>query len=312
MNLMRETVAFAREMAHIGVMVAGFVVLSGCAQSPATGSNHDDSKGREPSAGHNGSGSASQPFHLPIEDYSISPDDSHLIEKAKSVLISQCMSELGSDYVEPIPTKLASQASRRYGISDLATAGQWGYHMPKNAITQTNGGFKKLTEKDRTLLFGIDGTNKRSTADEKLPAGGCVGEANSTIAGEHVPDSAIAFAQNVDVASFKALQKDASFIEVSKRWSKCMSRDGYTYYSPLMAVSDSKFHEVSEVTEHEKKVAKTDMQCKLETELMDEWSEIEGREQKRMINERLDKLRELKDFQEREIETARKVLSDSS
>lgn len=301
---------FSRALVSSGVLTLGLTLVGGCTGKNLPDAKHDKSVSSSSSQKVSETRNKSQPFQLPIEEYAISPDDYYLIDRAKSDLINQCMRRFGSAYVDASPMEPIFQASRRYGITDLETAKDFGYHMPK-VRKKANGHLPKIGTKDRIILFGPGADEKKSINGKKLPDGGCSGEADSTISGGRIPESVISLAQTVDVQSFRDSQRDPAFISANKKWADCMAGSGYRYSSPLKAIADPVFQETSLPTEEEKRVAVKDVKCKISTNLMGVWSGIEGREQSRVISENSGRLSELKSFQKSEISRARKVLSMS-
>lgn len=299
----------SRKFSQASLLAFGsLVLLSGCAQKANPDPKEDHKKSTEKRAPVRDS---SQPFQLPIDEFGMNPDDYYLIEKARKILIDNCMENLGSVYSVPLPEKPIFQASRRYGVTDIKTAGIYGYHMPKasSGLGEDPG---KLSAKERMLLFGEGGQRQSSKVESaEIPSGGCSGEAESIIANNERPESAIAVAQRINSESFSTSLNDPRFIKANEEWSACMKKDGYEYDSPLTAISDPRFQEAREPTEEEKRVAVMDVKCKHNTKLLIIWSKIEREEQDVMIRKNSKTLQTLRDFQEKEIRNARQVLSDS-
>ncbi|MFI1366931.1 hypothetical protein [Streptomyces griseochromogenes] len=248
---------------------------------------------------------------MPIDGYGINPYDYYLIDKAKTVLIDRCMKAFGSRFIAPSPGKPVVQASRRYGVTETETAAAYGYHMPKVA-DRANRDPRNLTKEDRIFLFGeSNGRSGGSGKADKLPPGGCSGEADAKISGDDTPDAIIALARGIDGGSFENSMKDPRWVKANKQWSACMMQRGYRYASPLEAISDPKFQEVGRPTEQERRVAVRDVQCKRESSLTEIWREIESADQEMMIRKHSKELQRLRSFQKAEVGRARRVLSDS-
>jgi hypothetical protein len=235
-----------------------------------------------------------------------------LIENAKIVLINRCMKRLGSNYSAPSPEGPIFQASRRYGVVDVETAATHGYHMPRVESGSVSNKSRNLTAKERELMFGVGNQPKDAQGrDVEASAGGCIGEAELKIAGGKKPETAIGLAQNVDTESYAISLKDPLLSKAFNAWSGCMKDRGYEYDSPLTAISDPRFQEMSEPSEREKRVAVADVHCKRETKLIEIWSKIEREAQSAMIRKNAKTLQLLQSFQAKEMQNARKVLSDS-
>lgn len=61
---------------------------------------------------------------------------------------------------------------------------------------------------------------------------------------------------------------DSRMIAATKKWSACMAEVGQTYTSPLDALTDARWREEAAPSEGQKEVAKSDVKCKQETNLV--------------------------------------------
>ena len=68
----------------------------------------------------------------PTDSYQPSPEERRVIERAEYVLANRCMEKLGMSWPPPILStwEAHSPSERRYGVSDRATASQFGYQLP--------------------------------------------------------------------------------------------------------------------------------------------------------------------------------------
>lgn len=68
---------------------------------------------------------------LPIEAHIPTPSEHDVVDQALVKLTIQCMSRFGFTWVQSsIPWPSISPLDRQWGVSDLATARQYGYHIP--------------------------------------------------------------------------------------------------------------------------------------------------------------------------------------
>ncbi|WP_205382148.1 MULTISPECIES: hypothetical protein [Streptomyces] len=250
-------------------------------------------------------------LRLPIDEYSVSPEDHAVVQKAKIILANACLKRLGSSYSLPPAEDPAEDAeiSRRYGISDRATAARYGYHMP-SAAPAADEKLKPLSDDEKRLVFGEQGDGE-SAEGESVPDGGCFGEAEAKINEAGVPEAAISFASQVNRESFERSIGDERVDVVVKAWSKCMAESGYSYDSPLESVGDEKFHSSEKAGAEEKRVALTDLDCKGRVGLIEKWGSVEAGMQKEAMKRDPEKLIQLKAFQESQLRNARKALSGS-
>ncbi|MFI0930276.1 hypothetical protein ACH4RG_00795 [Streptomyces sp. NPDC021019] len=250
-------------------------------------------------------------LRLPIDEYSVPPEDHAVVQKAKIHLANACLKRLGSSYSLPPAEGPVEEAeiSRRYGISDRATAARYGYHMP-SAAPGTDEKLKPLSDDEKRLVFGEQG-DQEITKGDSVPEGGCYGEAEAKINAAGVPEAAISFASQVNRESFERSISDAKVDAVVKAWSKCMAAAGYSYASPLESVGDQKFHSSEKAGAEEKQAALADLDCKARVGLIKKWGAVEARMQKEAMKRDPEKLMQLKAFQKSQLRNARKALSDS-
>lgn len=250
---------------------------------------------------------SSRPLRLPIEDFTITPAEDHLIDKARIILTNECLERLKKDYALDLPGEPSIEPSRRYGVTDIAVARRFGYHVP-SMVSHSKETPAAISPAQRELLFGERRVGKRIFDD--LPPRGCYGEAESKINQISVPESAIVFAQRISMASFEESLKDSRVMAVNRKWASCMAEQNYEYSSPLEAMGDPEFHGPT-LAKGEKGVAMKDMSCKTETGLLQIWSGVEGERQREMIRENPGLLKRLHDFQALQLKNAREVISPS-
>jgi hypothetical protein len=246
------------------VVVLGLcLILAGCAGSPA------DRK-KEPSAQalNIRDGSA---LTLPLDAYLASPGQLRTIQLAKKALVSRCLGRLGlkADLPEPRSAPFQRNA-RRYGITEEAKAGLYGYSVPEISKRP------RRPDMSAEVNHAIWGRGPATVRGRKVPDGGCVGEAGRRLdAG--IPDAKPGLVGALGLATLERSTADSRVRAALAKWSACMNRSGYHYSTPQDANKDERFIDGRKhrVTKLEIATALADVRCKKEVNLINIWASIE-------------------------------------
>jgi hypothetical protein len=214
---------------------------------------------------------------LPFDAYQLSRADEARIEQARSHAVKLCMRSRGLDVTMPTSgvsssPRLAPNA-RRYGVIDDETAQHYGYHFPKTAeetaeARKTQDWASKLTEEQRTALYGEDGCSDR--ADTDIAKG--------------IPSSEGGFLGSRDFASLDESAKNADVVRAKGSWRECMASVGFRYADPDVAISDPRWKlDSALVPGAEIDTARADVRCKESSRLVMVWREVEVSLQRQVI-----------------------------
>jgi hypothetical protein len=241
---------------------------------------------------------------LPIQAYIPPAAEQDVISDATEKLIGQCMSRYGFTWTyQPSHTVDVNQADREIGVSDLATAQQYGYSLPPADGGAAGGGPQAghnaggasqagtggtMPAAEVLVLSGGDTGASASYQGQKVPEGGCAGQARRTVTGVDEIDPT-ALVASIGVAMWHKTLSDSRVVKGFKDWSACMSQAGYQYASPLDAAGDPRWPS-SGATQTEIQTAVTDVQCKQRTNLIGVWYSIESGYEKEAIQHEIQQL----------------------
>jgi hypothetical protein len=178
---------------------------------------------------------------------------------------------------------------RRYGVSDLAAARRYGYHLPASGPAKAAP--VPATDSAPAVRAALLGTVRRAATGRLVPAGGCVTVARRALDAPAQPDRGVeldngriaGLLTRIDVSSFRATLGSASLRPVLADWSSCMARRGYHFVSPLNAL-DAVDVAAPQPSAAEIRQAVADVQCKTSTRLVPRWAALEAPLQRRALS----------------------------
>lgn len=276
-------------------------------------------------------GSTGDELILPVDAYGFTVPERNKLGLARDILIGECMRGFGFAYdaiADAAQYRRLTRANtqdfgfygnkRRYSVTNMATAATYGYHLV-SAVTdgtspgnQANAhGLGSLSTAGEAVLVGLGPDGRpvsKSASGRRVPAGGCVGAADATLArsgsvGEAKPVSDLA------ARSYEQSLKDATVTAAFKKWSTCMAGRGYHYASPL---DKTGFNiDVKTVSTRETATARADVACKQQTHLVDTWFHAEVGYQKAWIEQHADQFLKAKSDHYAVMKVVSKILSSS-
>jgi hypothetical protein len=241
-----------------------------------------------------------QGLTLPSEAYKPAAAVFNLVADAQQKVTADCMRQYGFALAQlPDPVPVASQTARLYGVSDLATAQRYGYHLPSSAardraLQQRAAGGASYSPSELLVLSGSATGDQESARyqGKQIPVGGCQGQARRQVTGADDIDPTH-LADTIAVVMWQKSQSDPRVVTVVKSWSACMNQGGYHYPSPV-GVTDPRWSLSGPVAEVEIQTAVTDVKCKQRTNLIGVWFTIESGYERQAIQQNIEQLTQIK------------------
>lgn len=156
----------------------------------------------------------------------------------------------------------AEQHDRRYGVVDESIAARYGYHPP-------------LVKDPRDAL--LDAADKEQLVAVSDCLAELPGPSPEIVKGEQL-------ISDIQADAWWAAQEDAHVIDAFAAWSACMARSGYEYEHPMDANDDPQWA-TEKASAAEITVAKVDVACKEQTNLVAIWSSAEAEHQEALVDE---------------------------
>jgi hypothetical protein len=230
------------------------------------------------------------------------------LERAKATLERQCLRNYGFDVPIPEPPGPPSLAYDRYGLWDQAHAQTHGYRpAPVNDSGRIYG--EVLPAEAQAVYTG------RKPAANAGP-GGCQGEAMRALGGEQPPAK-----DPLDLAddALELSKRDDRVRDLFKAWSSCLSRAGWRN---LRRPDDAVSHWLSRPPpnpaaknagppEREVAMAVADVQCKKQTNILGTWLAADLAYQQQIVDQNGDELRRWRQWIDRRLDIANRVLSQA-
>lgn len=230
---------------------------------------------------------------LPVFAYLQSGAEATTYDQAYNILVAQCMARYGySDphqvYLEP-PTP---PMYRRYGVTSLAIASQWGYHLEAGSPLLAKGPPATRPWSSAELMVYTGSPHGQSSPaaqpqprpsyrGQPVPAGGCAGQA-----GRQLGNTGAAALPNlpnqINEGDFTESMNQPDVLAVFGAWSHCMAQRGFDYRDPLQALSAATITTPSP-GQRETDTAVADVQCKTRTHLVSIWFAAEYRLEEKSI-----------------------------
>ncbi|MFC9296491.1 hypothetical protein ACFTWH_30705 [Streptomyces sp. NPDC057011] len=283
------------------------LLLAGC--SASDGGAAGDS-GKEPAIGAVPQLLESRDLAYPLDPYLPDARQRGQLDQAQDVLVDRCMQRYGFRYQQRRQADPAAKNdnNRRYGVSDAAEAERTGYENPA-----AKGGRRPpqppLGANEQLVLHGLEvdpskpvpmtqeeaeGSDVATTVvgGQKVPAGGCLRESALKLYSPSKDTVDTMVPQNFGFEGFARSREDSRVRTSTEAWSACMAKHGYTMKSPLdqpPGINDSNIGSPQATA-----IARQDVDCKKQTNLVGTWYTVEVAYQKRLVEqnaETLDRVR---------------------
>lgn len=284
--------------------------------------------------------STDDPRYLPLAAYDMSDDDGRTVSRARWTLAKQCMARLGFDSLRNLATDpapawpqrpagtggvtmlIAYSDDLRYGIEDPGQAARYGYQVARAEYERAHPD-RKWTLSEYLALTGLFGRDDPKTVHgHRIPARGCLGEADRAIYGSN-PQDRIDPVSHLKSTSIEQAMRDPAWGKADKAWSACMRKAGYRYTDPRDAQtgSDRERQELRERLTNpeydldkpsalEKRTATADARCKRRTGYVRTVHAIDVRVQRRLIAENRAKLEKRRRWNSEAARRAHDLLGD--
>ncbi|MFI1941211.1 hypothetical protein ACH44C_29230 [Streptomyces purpureus] len=243
-----------------------------------------------------------EPLQLPLDAYTSTVAEIHLMEDAQDILMRRCMNDLGMEW-KTLPrvdaTDIEPPNLRRYGAD--AEAVRHGYHPrpdPPSVVRRDRAWDEReaLPAKVLDAAYGSPGK------------GGCLKTAQRQLVGDTAPPDYRAFNQLTGTA-LETARRTPEVRQALRTWRACMAKAGFDYPDPYAAADDKRW-QTPGPTPAERATARADVACQKSAKLVKVWAAAETRVQHRLIRQNTDRLREAKARKDRWVAAARRVLDD--
>ncbi|MFJ4781498.1 hypothetical protein [Streptomyces sp. NPDC088762] len=283
------------------------LLLAGCS-APDGGAGGDVAK--EPVIGSVPQLLESRDLAFPLDPYIPDAQRRGLLDQAQDVLVDRCMQRYGFRYglrrqADPAARK---DNERRYGISDAAQAERTGYENPAAKATQRPPQ-PPLGANEQLVLHGLEvdpskpvpmsqeeaeGSDVATTAvgGQKVPAGGCLRESALKLYNPSKDTVDQMVPQNIGFEAFGRSREDSRVRTATRAWSACMAKHGYTMSTPLdppPGINETNIGGPQAIA-----IAKQDVDCKKQTNLVGTWYTVEVAYQKRLVEQNAETLDRVK------------------
>jgi hypothetical protein len=245
---------------------------------------------------------------LPIDAYAFSLPQVSQVDRARQVLVQDCMRRFGFEFPFDVALDKQREAAlvedfgingnkRRYGVTDPAAAAKYGFHSPSD-VNGTRPKIDLAKEKQKgsaaqeMVLTGNAAPGQKiptQVGGKALPKGGCRGAADAKL-NPNGPIGDPAVVSQIPRDSFDRSVNDPGVLEVFSRWSACMKEKGYDYPAPVESGGDFDTSKKT-VSAKEIAVAKADVACKTQTKTLEVWQAFEVAYQNEQIERHAEALK---------------------
>ncbi|MFD7407503.1 hypothetical protein ACFV7R_33660 [Streptomyces sp. NPDC059866] len=260
---------------------------------------------------------------LPLDNYVPDTRQQNDIDQAIYALASKCMKPKGLSWPAPLPIigTPHSPNERRYGISDEATAREYGYQLPpskgvsrEQALQREKSEQLRKSKMTRKAIAAY--TGESSDGSKTDSEGGCRGRALAQLRLNQKTEG-LSPADKSTLEAWESTNRDQHAIEANASWSKCMKRSGYDYPDPYAAAADPAWLP-SGAPDYSKKpsprevaTALADIRCKREVNYLKTWQAVETKYQLGLIHTRSKSLNEARSAWQRSLRLAREVIANN-
>ena len=288
--------------------LVGVLALTGCGSSGSDGSGDTAGSGSVPKTASVPKLASTTDKSLPIEAYMYTKEQTDQLNNAVVTLRQDCMRGFGFTYEDQKAQgtfQPKSITQFRYGMTDADDVAVHGYKPAGSEKKVVKPAPLKLSPAATTALTGTDDANVKPGSAEakggqdingkKVPAGGCIGEANRKLGAstaQEFGDAPVVVKVNTD--SWAKSYNDKRVRDVFAKWSACMKDKGYSYADPMKANDDPQWQKTTTATPREQQVASADVACKQKHNVLGVWYSVDVAYQKQMIEQNAEALDDVK------------------
>ncbi|MEU0742512.1 hypothetical protein [Streptomyces sp. NPDC006134] len=303
------------------VSVLGAVVLlSGCSD---TDSRADG--GAEPQVTSIPTLTEATALKFPLDAYEATDEQSRTLGRAQGVLTSQCMARFGFRYQDKQddPPQGPQGNSRRFGVSDLKTASQYGYRNPRTARSDPpDTGRGTLSKSAELALMGDaqdpkhlpasqeeaerQGGSTTKVNNQRIPVGGCIRESFLKLYAPKPGSVDLLYVFNLRNQADSEYRGDSRVRAVNQKWSDCMAKSGYKARDPHNAAKELGF-DGARSSAQAVNAAKTDVVCKHRVNLIGVHYAVLSAYEQRAVEKNAETLKLAKDQLDERLRLAAKL-----
>lgn len=236
---------------------------------------------------------------LPVARYLPTNADIANAQQATDLLTARCMRGYGFSWAppaEPTADQFAILNSRRYGVTSMRDAAQYGYELP--FASSARASTPAITDQQELLaLTGypvdrdgspVDRNGRRTESaaivnGKQVSGGGCLGQARQSIAGSSTNFGKAPAVDQISQQSFAQSLTDSRLVAGFKAWSNCMAARGFHYANPLKSAADPRW--TSPASSLERATATADIKCAAASGVDSTWHQVEAGIQNRLIGQ---------------------------
>ncbi|MBT2469532.1 hypothetical protein J7E97_17010 [Streptomyces sp. ISL-66] len=285
-------------------------LLAGCGQGGGGGGGGADGKG-EPELGPVGASPATSAISLPMDAYTDTDAEAGRMAQVQGRLVSQCMARYGFTYEGPKSRQAAAGAApedrHRYlfGLADPAYAAAHGYDQTAGGGTPVKPPAPEVSDSAYAVLNGEQrgARNNQPPADarteeeaaqldsgltaggQKVPSGGCAREGYRKLYAPTKDSVDLLFTFGLASEAHDRSKRDSRVVEVLAKWSACMAKSGYGEVKSPYDVTEKLGLDSEPGGAKAIAVAKADVACKREVNLVGIWAAVEKAYQERLVEE---------------------------
>ncbi|WP_282696837.1 hypothetical protein [Streptomyces sp. CC208A] len=221
-------------------------------------------------------------LRFPLDAFEATDEQNRTLARAQGILTSRCMARFGFRYQAPQNSSPQQPrgGSRRFGVTDLKTASQYGYRNPRTAGSEPprDTGRGTLSRTAEIVLLGepglkpedlpasqqeaeSEGGSATEANGKRIPFGGCTRESFLKLYAPKPGTVDLLYVFNLRNQADSEYRGDSRVRAVDRRWSDCMAESGYRTRDPHNAAEELGLGEARSGPEAIS-AAKADVLCK--------------------------------------------------
>ncbi|MFJ4779854.1 hypothetical protein [Streptomyces sp. NPDC088762] len=278
------------------------VFLAGCSGAGGAG-------GGEPELGPVEVDPQTATLSLPMDAYTDTEAERIRMGQVQQALISRCMARYGFGYegVKSAEARGGGTEDRHrylFGLADPVYAAAHGYDKSAGEGTPPKPPAPQLSDSAYVVMNGEqpgvrggkipDAKSEEEAAQvdsgltaagQKVPAGGCAREAYRKLYAPTKDSVDLLFTFGLASEAHDRSKQDSRVVKVLEKWSACMDKSGYSGIDTPYDVVEKLGLEGDKGGPKAVTVAKADVACKREVNLVGVWAAVEKAYQERLVEE---------------------------